>query len=234
MTTILESKYVSTSGTFAKIVLFVAIAIGVSHTATWSSELNEPLRLIWRFASVGCLALYAGLNARNTDGWLLTAVMLISACSDILLVVVGRDFGAMCFIIADFIAIALYCRNFRPKLSAGSFIGAGLFVAAISAFSFILPTDRTEALTIAIFVVPLATMTALTFLTRFSPLFVGLGAVLILISDLLIFGRMGPINGLIGLTEAIWLCYFVGEALVVIGVTRGLMKATRHEIRSAD
>lgn len=140
----------------------------------------------------------------------------------------------MCFIVADFIAILLYYRNFRPNLGAGSYLGAAMFVGGVSLASYLLPTDRGDAIIVAIFVVPLATMTALTFLTRFSPWLVGLGTLLILLSDLLIFRRMGPIECMAGLREAIWLCYFVGEALVVYGVTRGLMRTRASKFSRSD
>ncbi|MCA3697944.1 lysoplasmalogenase family protein [Aquidulcibacter sp.] len=219
------NKQADTDNQASKIVLTAAIIIGLTHTASWSADIGDPIRLTWRFASVGLLALYAMLNARNTDGWLLTAVMFISACSDILLVIVGQAVGAMTFIVADFFAIALYCRNLRPNLSWGWYAGVGAFVASISALSYLLPNNRDDAILVAAFVVPLATMAALTFLTRFQPFLVGLGAMMVLGSDMLIFGRMGPLQGMSGLSETIWLCYFVGEVLVAFGVTRGLMAA---------
>lgn len=227
MTTTTEIRHGEPGNMFGKIVLVVAILTGLGHTATWSVEMDEVLRLCWRFASVGTLALYALLTARDLNGWLLTAVMLISATSDVLLVIIGRDFGAMCFVVADFIAILLYYRNFRTKVGVSSLLGVAFFVAAIAALSYILPANRSEAIIIAIFVVPLATMTAFSFLTHFPLKFVGLGTVMILASDLLIFGRMGPLNGLAGLTEAIWLCYFMGEVLVVVGVTSNFQTGQR-------
>jgi hypothetical protein len=77
-------------------------------------------------------------------------------------------------------------------------------------------------------------MAALTFLTRFQPLLVGVGAMMILFTDLLIFGRMGPLNGLAGMSEVIWLCYFVGEVLVAYGVTRGLRAFNATGPRTAE
>lgn len=234
MAIIAENRQANTETIVSKIVLIAAIIVGLTHTVTWSAELSDPVKLTWRFASVGLLAVYAALNARNLDGWLLTAVMFISACADVLLVISGQSVGAMTFIIADCFAIALYCRNLRPNLKLGWFVGVGLFVAAISAISYLLPSDRDFAVVIAIFVVPLATMAALTFLTRFQPLLVGVGAMMILFTDLLIFGRMGPLNGLAGMSEVIWLCYFVGEVLVAYGVTRGLRAFNATGPRTAE
>lgn len=212
-----------TMGAFMpRIVLLLAIVIGLGYVVTFSSPTNETFRFVWKFASVGSLAIYAAVSARNLDGWLLTGAMLFSALSDIFLVTIGDIPGALSFIVADCIAIWLYCRHLRAGIGAPVIIVAIVSIIAAAGLAYILPDDRNEALGIAIFTLPLAAMAAFANLSRFPRYFVGLGATMVLFSDVLIFARMGVLKEMVGGVELVWLLYFVGEVLVVMGVTRAL------------
>jgi uncharacterized membrane protein YhhN len=206
----------------ARPILTVALILGVSHILTWSFEFADPLRLIWKFLCVGSLALYASSKARNTDGWVLAALLFISAASDVLLEIVGQIRGALTFIVADILGILLYVRNLRPHLGRSSWLLAALALIACVLLAYVLPARRDEALGIAVFVIPLALMTIMGSLSQFSWRFVGLGTLMILSSDMLIFARMGPLEWLPLINQTIWLLYFLGEFLVAIGVVRGL------------
>ncbi len=211
----------------AQAILVIGIIVGLSHVATFSGAFNHTVTIIWKFASVGTLALYAMSVARNRDGWVIALVMLLSAVSDVLIVTIGQVPGAISFIIADLIAITLYYRNLQLNLSVRHYL---ISVAAVSAsvfLAYILPANREEALGIAIFTIPLACMTAFAFLSTF-PRIVGFGAALVLFSDLLIFARLGPLAAMPMGAEAVWLLYFVGEIFVVVGVTRALRAKTQN------
>lgn len=225
---------VFTLGAFMpRIILLVAIMIGLSHVITFSSPTDETLKFVWKFASVGTLALFAALCARNLDGWLLVGVMLFSALSDIFLVTIGEMPGALSFIVADCLAIWLYCRHLRTGIGAPAIIFTGVFIIAAAGLAYILPADRTQALGIAIFTIPLAAMAAFAVLSRFPIYLVGLGATMVLSSDLLIFARMGVLRDMAAGAEIVWLLYFVGEVLVAIGVTRALRLKTAESPTAA-
>jgi uncharacterized membrane protein YhhN len=222
----METPYKALNSTaepsFVRVVLIAAIVIGISHITTWSSDIGDGARLSWKFACVGTLALYAGLCARTFDGWLITAVMLLSAFSDVFLETIGQIPGAISFIVADIMAIILYSRNLRPGLTSLRYLLGGMYVLAAVALAYVLPANRDEALGIALFTIPLASMSAIAFMTRFPSQFVGLGAAMVLASDLLIFARMGPLHNTQFTAETVWLLYFIGEVLIVVGVTRAL------------
>lgn len=202
-----------------RLVLFASILLGTAYAATWTVPVDEPIKLVWKFACVGSLALYAALRARSLDGWLLVAVLLCSAMSDVLLETAGQLVGGLSFIVADLFAIALYARNARAKASWRAWLATLLVMIECAALAFALPADRDAAPGIAIFVLPLALMAAMAWHSRFPRPLVGLGAIMILGSDMLIFARMGPFEGVALINEAIWLVYFLGEVLVTIGVT---------------
>jgi uncharacterized membrane protein YhhN len=68
-------------------------------------------------------------------------------------------------------------------------------------------------------------MAALAWKSRFSRQWVGIGALMFVVSDLLIFARSGPLEGQAWVGYAIWTLYFGGQLLIVLGVTRTLEEA---------
>jgi YhhN family len=212
-------------------VLVAAIIVGVSHLFTWAVPMEHAWVVIWKGASVGLLALFAGLNAREPDGYLLTVVLALSALSDVLIVTIGAIQGGIVFMIADVVAIVLYARNLaHPLLSVRSVIPLAIIPLA-SLFGYFIVTDRTEAANIGIFVLPLATMAAFAWMSRFPYRYVAIGATMILMSDLLIFARQGPLEGIPALSYAVWLSYFLGEVLVCIGVVTMLTDQAKPNAR---
>jgi len=77
---------------------------------------------------------------------------------------------------------------------------------------------RAAAPGVAVYSLGLALMAATAWTSRFPRFRVGIGAVMFLVSDLLIFGRMGPLpdNLVVGL--AVWGLYYFGQLLICLGV----------------
>jgi uncharacterized membrane protein YhhN len=207
-----------------RIILLFAVITGLSYAGADAFSVSDPVRIVWKGASMGLLAAFAAANARSVDGWLLVAVLAASAASDVLLLTVGTTAGGLAFIVADLIAIYVYVRN-RRTTSGGFQSGLAFAIVPVVAFlAYSLPADRAEALPIAIFVVPLATMAVCAWLSRFPRALTGLGATLVLLSDLLIFARMGPLTGIPPLSAVVWLLYFAGEVLVCVGIVFALRR----------
>lgn len=210
----------------ARWMLVVALAAGASYLAADHLLLGFVAATAWKGAGVGLLALYAGWKARDADGWLLCAVMAFGALGDVLLEAAGLTVGAMAFLVGHLFAIALYLRNRRPELSAGQKLLATLLVPAVMATAFLLPGNRASAPGIAFYALVLSIMAACAWASRFPRYRVGLGAMMFVASDLLIFARAGPLSEAVWISSAIWVLYFAGQALVCVGVTRAL--ATRE------
>ena len=207
----------------ARLALIAAVIGGVSYIASWPLDLSPPAGLAWKGTGVGFLALYAALKARSTDGWLLAAVMTFGVLGDVLL---GINFivGALAFLLGHLVAIGLYLRNRRARLSFSQRAFALMLIPATVIIAFLLPGDRAQAPGVAFYSLGLAVMTALAWTSRFPRFQVGLGAVMFLVSDLLIFGRMGPLpdNFLVGLS--VWGLYFGGQLMICLGVSRALAR----------
>ena len=206
------------------LVLALALAAGVSYVASWEMDLPPIANMLWKGAGVSLLALYAALRARNLDGWLICAVMAFGALGDMLLEVAGLTVGAIAFLVGHLIAIWLYLRNRRRALSRSQLLFAILLVPATGILAFLLPTDRGLAAAATLYSMSLAVMAAMAWTSRFPRAVVGTGALMFVISDLLIFARAGALEHAAWIGLAIWGLYFLGQTLICVGVTRTLAR----------
>lgn len=83
-----------------------------------------------------------------------------------------------------------------------------------------------HAVIVGIYALALGVMAAAAWTSRFSRYSVGLGAMLFVASDLLIFSRLGPLAGSSAPTLFIWPLYFAGQALIARGVMGTLRRST--------
>jgi len=208
----------------ARLALAAAVIGGVSYIASWHLGLGEAASLAWKGSGVGLLAVYAALKARSRDGWLICAVMAFGAAGDVLLGAAGMTVGAAAFLVGHLIAIWLYATNRRPVTTLSQRILAILLVPATVAIAWLLPADRAGAAPVALYALGLSAMAAFAWLSRFPRYWVGAGALAFVISDLLIFARSGPLEGQAWVGYAIWILYFGGQLMIVLGVTRTLEK----------
>lgn len=214
------------SGILARLVLVAAIAAGASYVASWGLPLNEAASLTWKGAGVGLLAVHAGLVARDRDGWLICAVMAFGALGDVLLGAAGLTVGAVAFLVGHVLAIVLYLLNRRPGLSGRDKLLALAIVPVTVGLAYLLPGDRSAAPGVALYATGLSLMAAAAWTSAFSRRMVGAGALMFVVSDLLIFARTGPLADSFWVGLAVWGLYFLGQTLICLGVTRVVLR--RH------
>ncbi|MFM9852499.1 MAG: lysoplasmalogenase family protein [Sphingomonadaceae bacterium] len=207
-------------------ILALSLLAGLSYT--FSSTLTVPFvaLVIWKGSGVGMLALYAALAARSRDGWLLSVVMALHSCGDIVLDAAGYTAGALLFMIGHAVAIGLYARNRRPQLSRSQTLLALLLVP----FSLLIAFAMTQDVGVGVYTIVVSAMAAMAWTSRFSRYSVGIGAIAFLVSDLLIFARMGPLAGVGQVSFSIWILYFSGQFMITVGVARALAKRRPVEI----
>lgn len=209
------------SNTLARLVLIVSVAAGLSYIAAWGMDLPLWLDAAWKGSAVGLLAVFAALQARSVDGWLLAAVMALGMGGDVLLEVASLEVGAVSFLVGHLVAIWLYARNLRDGWRRG-LPAAALFVVAVVALAWSLPPDRAGAPGVALYSTGLAAMAAAAWFSRFPRHLTALGALMFVVSDLFLFARLGPLNGQAWVSFAVWGFYVGGQVLVAVGVTRRL------------
>lgn len=200
-----------------------ALAFGASYFIV--RDLQWPLWLLigWKGAGVGLLAAWAASQARSTDGWMLAGVMALGALGDVLIEAAGLTAGAIAFLAGHLLAIGLYLRNRRATLSFSQRALALLLVPAVVWIAWSLPTDRSAAPGIALYALGLAAMAAAAWTSRFPRYRTGMGAMLFVASDLLIFARLGPMLHSPWPDLLVWPSYFIGQALIARGVVTTLV-----------
>lgn len=193
------------------LILLVALIAGASFYLNHWLELRGPGEVVWKGAGVALLALWAAMRARNAGGWLIALVLALGALGDVLLETHGLTIGALAFLAGHLVAVLLYQRNARRPGWLAVPIALG-----VAFLAWRLPVDRDAAGGIAIYALGLGAMAGSALVSRF-PL-AAVGAVLFVVSDLLIFARLGPLaaSPLPGLL--IWPTYFAGQALIAWGV----------------
>ena len=211
-------------GLLSRLVLAAAILGGVSYLASRYFLLPDALMIAWKGSGVALLALYAAIRAKTLDGLLLVGVMAFGAAGDVLLETHGLVTGALAFLVGHGVAITLYLRNRAPDLAVSQVLLAALIVPVTVIVAWQLPSDRASAPGIALYATGLAVMAATAWISRFPRASVGIGALLFVVSDLLIFARAGPLADNPWVSPAIWALYFAGQLRICLGVTGTLAK----------
>lgn len=193
-----------------------ALLAGLTYWPASELPLPHAALIAWKGAGVGLLALWAALSARSRDGWLLAGVLACGAAGDVLLEAVSLEAGAVAFLVGHVAAIGLYLRH--RQLEAG--LWPLLLAPAVAIAAALLPADPSAAPVIALYSFGLGAMAATALMSRFR--MAALGAWLFVASDLLIFARLGPLEGSFLPDLLIWPLYFTGQAMIAWGVASRL------------
>ncbi|ATY31448.1 lysoplasmalogenase family protein [Sphingomonas psychrotolerans] len=201
----------------ARLLFLAALVAGGSYYATHWIAAAPTINAVWKGAGVGLLALWAATQARSVDGWLIAAALGLGALGDVLLETHGLTTGAIAFLAGHVVAVVLYLRN-----REGALWQAMVIAVAVAATGWALPADRAAAPGIALYAAGLGAMFGTAAISCFPQRSVALGAALFVLSDLLIFGQIGPLAGSALPGLLIWPTYFAGQALIAWGVVRSL------------
>ena len=198
-------------------VLIAAIGAGVAYLYAVASGLEGPVFTAWKGAGVALLAVYAALNAKDRSGWMITAVMALGALGDVL-IEYAIEAGAAAFLVGHVIAIALYRQHVRSALTSSQ----QALALAVVPFTCFIAWGLTQDFMAVFYSLFLSIMAATAWTSRFPRYRVGLGAMMFVASDLLIFARMEALTGAPWIDEAIWVLYFGGQVLIAVGVVGAL------------
>jgi uncharacterized membrane protein YhhN len=198
-----------------------ALVAGTSYLLAAPLGVGGPVAIVWKGAGVALLAVWCAMQARGRDGWLIAAVMAFGALGDVLLETAGMTAGAAAFVAGHVLAMLLYFRNWRSRLTFSQRLLAALVVplSVFIAASLVPPRNMVPIAVYAFFV---GGMAASAWTSRFPRYRVGLGAMMFLASDLLIFAKLGPLTGSPVPGLLIWPLYFGGQVLIAWGVVRTL------------
>lgn len=188
---------------------------------------DNPIGGVWlmllKGSGVALLAVYALRRHVSADARLIALVMALGAVGD-MAIEFSFTAGGGAFFAAHLVAIALYLRNSRERTAATDKLVAILLFALTPMIAWLLSAD----LAVAAYSVALGAMAAAAFLSRFPRGRVATGAMLFIVSDWLIFSRMGPIGENTLADWLIWPLYYSGQFLIATGVIQTL----RGELRA--
>lgn len=182
---------------------------------------DQPMPDIWRAlvkgSAVLALAVYALRRTPAGDGLLLALAMGLSAMGD-----VGIEFsfelGGAAFFLSHLAAMSLYLRNPRVTPGASQKALAVALLLGTPLISWLLTAEWG----IALYALALGGMASTAWMSRFPRYRVGVGAVLFVVSDLLIFSRLSPFALEPLPSLAIWPLYYAGQLLIATGVIQTL------------
>ena len=182
---------------------------------------------VWKTSGVALLAVWAATRARSADGWLLTGALALGALGDLLLETHGLVVGGGAFAAGHLVACVLYWRNRREALTRSQKAFGWLLAPATIGIAALFAAPAGGAVQAGAYSAFLGVMAALAGTSRFPRYRVGLGAVLFVVSDLLIFSRFGPLEGSVVPSLLIWPTYFAAQALIAWGVSQALSSDQR-------
>ncbi|QHL91903.1 lysoplasmalogenase [Sphingomonas changnyeongensis] len=203
--------------------LIAALCAGASYwpAAHLLPHAPEALIIAWKGLGVALLAAWVFAAVPGRDGRWLAAVLALGALGDVLLDAVSLTVGAVAFLAGHVLAVPFYWRHRSGRASRAAMVAVAALAAGVVALAASLPTDRAAAPGIAFYSSGLAAMAAMAALSRFR--LAASGALLFVISDLLIFAGLGPLAGSPA-TLLVWPLYFAGQALIAVGAGRALVR----------
>ena len=205
--------------------LLASMAAALAYFVLRQSPLVPEMWLIpLKGAGVALLALYVFMRHAGADARLLGAVFVLAALGD-MAIEFDQMAGAILFFAYHMLAIALYLRHPRENPRTSQKAAAVAMLLLTPAIFWLLPAERADAWPIALYGLALGGMAACAWLSAFSRYRVGVGAVLFLVSDLLIVAGMGPLMGERLHQWLIWPLYYLGQLLICLGVIDRLRRA---------
>lgn len=204
--------------------LFISLIVAISYPISFYINMPDLVLVAWKMAAVGCLALYALRNHHHGNFLILAAFLAFYALGDGL-VEFDLNWGAIAFATGHIIAIYLFNRYRRPKLSPSQ-IGLTLAIPIIVPFiAWAIVRSPTESgFDAALYIFLLAVMAAMAWSSSFPRYRTGLGAILFIVSDLLLFSRFKIGDDNIILNLSVWYSYYFGVFLITTGIVQTLRK----------
>lgn len=193
--------------------LVASLVAGVSYWLAAKGHVPGLWLILWKGAGVALLAAYAWAHHPSRNAHLLALVMALGAVGDMVLELSFTS-GAVAFMLGHIVAIALYLQHRRDNPTGSQKAAAVATLIGVPLIAW----QLSRAPDVALYALSLAGMAAAAWMSSFPRYRVGLGAMLFVVSDLLIFARMGPLAGSAMPNLLIWPLYYFGQFVICTGV----------------
>lgn len=199
--------------------LLASIAAAVAFYFLRDSQLGGLWLMLIKGGAVGCLAAYAVHRGVGRSAIILTIALALSALGDMGMEL-SMEAGGTLFFLSHLTAITLYLQNPRKH---PSFSQKALAVTLLIGTPY-LCWQLSHDVQVALYGLTLGGMAATAWMSRFTRYRVGIGAVLFIASDLLIFSQLGPFDMGILPDLLIWPVYYSAQFLIATGVVQTLRR----------
>lgn len=199
--------------------LFASLAAAISYFIYADEAVPGTFLILWKGAGVGLLAIYAARRGRGLDGWLITTVLALHALGDMALELSLLAGGGL-FALGHLVGIGFYLRNRRDQRTGSQTLAAIALTLATPLIAALLTYPLPGWWLAPSYALLVGAMAGSAWISRFSRYRVGLGAVLFVVSDLVIFARDSQHLPPELAHWLIWPLYYGGQFLIATGVIR--------------
>lgn len=205
--------------------LLASLAAGISFYFLRDSALGGIWLILLKGAGVAALAAYAFHRASGQAALLIGIALALSAAGD-MAIEIAMEAGGLAFFLSHLVAMSLYLRFPRHQTTGSQKALAVVLLIGTPLISWFL----SDSWQVALYGLALGGMASTAWMSRFPRYRVGFGAVLFVVSDWLIFSRLGTVDLGVLPDLLIWPFYYGGQFLIATGVVQTL----RHELSEED
>lgn len=203
--------------------LLLSLLFGITYFFVMDGKVGGAFLALWKGAGVGFLALYAVHRGQGRDGLLISSVLVLCALADVVLQF-SFLIGGGVFAIAHLVAIGLYLSNLRERATASQRTASLALLIMTPLLAGMLTYQLENWVLAVLYALVVGAMACAAWMSRFPRYRVGVGAVLFVISDLVIFAReAGHVSQDLG-DWLVWPLYYVGQFLIATGVIQTIRK----------
>ncbi len=203
--------------------LLLSLAIGLSYPLVSSLQWPEFAVLIWKMAALACLIPFALRRHHSGEFAILAVILALYSLGDGL-IEFSLTLGGIAFAIGHIVAIYLYSRHRRIKPIFSQKLFAACLFTLTPVIGYMLPSDRGSAVNIAVYCLLLGGMASMAWSSNFPRYRVGIGAVLFVISDLILFARQDALADWQPAQYMVWYSYYLGVFAIAVGIVQTLIK----------
>ncbi len=197
--------------------LLASLVAGVAYYFLWNNPIGGLWLILLKGAGVGLLAVYVLRQSHGLDSTILAVALALGAVANMVLEINFAAGGAL-FLASHCVALALYLRHRRESTTASQRAWAAALLLGTPVVSWLL-SGRGD---IALYSAVLGAMAAAAWMSRFPRYRVGLGAVLFIIRDWLIFSRTGTFDLGVLPDILVWPTNFAAQIMIATGVVQTL------------
>lgn len=199
--------------------LLLSLLFAITYFFVMDGKVGGSWLALWKGAGVGFLASYAAHRASGRDGVLITIVLALGAIADVVLEF-SFLIGGSIFALGHIVAIGLYMSNRRESTTSSQRAAGIALLIGTPLLAALLTYPLENWVLVALYALIVGAMGGAAWTSSFPRYRVGIGAVLFVISDLVIFAREAAQMPADVAEWLVWPLYYSGQFLIATGVVQ--------------